>query len=117
MVTPDPGQSMCSNTRPIAQPVAVPQHTLHPGSTPSQFDPRCPEPTSDLESFFDELASLDSTTRSNSQPQFMQNLGFGPEASMADLFSEYTPMQSSNFIPREDTTPTHLDQYNFYDAS
>lgn len=117
MVTPDPGQSMCSNTRPIAQPVAVPQHTLHPGSTPSQFDPRCPEPTSDLESFFDELASLDSTTRSNSQPQFMQNLGFGPEASMADLFSEYTPMQSSNFIPHEDTTPTHLDQYNFYDAS
>jgi hypothetical protein len=70
-----------------------------------------------LESFFDELASLDSATRSDTQPQFMQNLGFGPEASMADLFSEYIPMQSSTFVPRDDSAPSNLDQYNFYDAS
>ena len=47
----------------------------------------------------------------------MQNLGFGPDASMADLFSEYIPMQSSSFITRDESAPANLDQYNFYDAS
>jgi hypothetical protein len=109
MATADAMQPTFSNIHPAAQPAAASLHALIPGPSPTQIDPRCPEPTSDLESFFDELASLDSTTRSDSQPQFMQNLGFGPEASMADLFSEY--------IPRDDSASTHLDQYNFYDAS
>jgi hypothetical protein len=110
-------QSLFSDTHSVAQPAAPPHHTFFPGPSQSQIDPRCPEPTSDLESFFDELASLDSATRSDTQPQFMQNLGFGPEASMADLFSEYIPMQSSTFVTRDDSTPANLDQYNFYDAS
>jgi hypothetical protein len=46
----------------------------------------------------------------------MQNLGFGPEASMADLFSEYIPMQSSAFLSGDDTAPVNFDQYGFYDA-
>jgi hypothetical protein len=115
--TADAMQPMLSNTRPLAHPTAASQHASIPDPSLSHIDPRCPEPTSDLESFFDELASLDSTTRSNTQPQFMQNLGFGPEASMADLFSEYIPMQSSAFIPRDDSATTNLDQYNFYDNS
>ncbi|CAN9091974.1 unnamed protein product [Alternaria alternata] len=100
-----------------SQSAAPPHHAFFPGPSHSQIDPRCPEPTSDLESFFDELASLDSATRSDTQPQFMQNLGFGPDASMADLFSEYIPMQSSSFITRDESAPANLDQYNFYDAS
>jgi hypothetical protein len=110
-------QTLFSDTYPIAQPAAPPHHAFFPGPSHSQIDPRCPEPTSDLESFFDELASLDSATRSDTQPQFMQNLGFGPDASMADLFSEYIPMQSSSFITRDESAPANLDQYNFYDAS
>jgi hypothetical protein len=85
--------------------------------SPAQSDPRYPEPTSDLETFFDELASLDSATRLDNQPQFMQNLGFEPEASMADLFSEYIPLQSSTFLTRDDMAPPSLEQYAFYDAS
>jgi hypothetical protein len=41
----------------------------------------------DLETFFDELASLDGTERMDNQPQFMQNLGFAPDASMADFLA------------------------------
>ena len=85
--------------------------------SPAQSDPRYPEHTSDLETFFDELASLDSATRLDNQPQFMQNLGFEPEASMADLFSEYIPLQSSTFLTRDDMAPPGLEQYAFYDAS
>ncbi|RAR03849.1 quinic acid utilization activator [Stemphylium lycopersici] len=118
---------MVPGARSIPQPTA-PLNSLFSGShstnasllavsSPSHTDPRHPEPTSDLESFFDELASLDSATRPDNQPQFMQNLGFGPEASMADLFSEYIPMQSSSFLTREDAQPTGFDQYAFYDAS
>lgn len=82
--------------------------------SPSQSDTRYTEPANDLESFFDELASLDRATRPDNQPQFMQNLGFGPEASMADLFSEYIPMQSS--FATSDVTPAQFDQYGFYDG-
>lgn len=38
-----------------------------------------------IETFFDELASLDGAERVESQPQFMQNLGFAPDARIADL--------------------------------
>ncbi|KAF2852984.1 hypothetical protein T440DRAFT_24627 [Plenodomus tracheiphilus IPT5] len=79
-------------------------------------DPRYPELNSDLENFFDELASLDSTDRMDTQPQFMQNLGFAPDASMADLFSEYIPRQSTAFVAREDEPGPDLDQYNFYNV-
>lgn len=86
-------------------------------SRPSQPDPRYPDIPGDLESFFDDLASLDNTNKLENQPQFMQNLGFAPDANMADLFSEFIPMQSSAFIGQETADLGHLDHYNFYDTS
>lgn len=86
-------------------------------SRPAQPDPRYPDIPGDLESFFDDLASLDTTNKLENQPQFMQNLGFAPDANMADLFSEFIPMQSSSFIGQETTDLGHLDHYNFYDTS
>lgn len=96
-----------------------PQPSLDPllvASSSSQSDPRYPELKSDLENFFDELASLDSTTRMDAKPQFMQNLGFAPDASMADLFSEYIPMQSTSFLAREEVAPGDFEQYGYYNA-
>ncbi|RMZ72866.1 quinic acid utilization activator [Pyrenophora seminiperda CCB06] len=76
-----------------------------------------PAPANSLETFFDELASLDRATRPDNQPQFMQNLGFGPDASMADLFSEFIPVQSSEFATGDDVaSPVQFDQYSFYDG-
>jgi hypothetical protein len=60
---------------------------------------------------------MDTAARPDNQPQFMQNLGFGLEASIADLFSEYIPMQSSAFSTRDDTAPVNFGQYGFYDTS
>ncbi|CAO2647911.1 Nn.00g088330.m01.CDS01 [Neocucurbitaria sp. VM-36] len=91
--------------------------SLFTPNRPGHADPRFPDSTDDLESFFDELASLDNAPRLDNQPQFMQNLGFLPDANMADLFSEYIPMQSSAFLSREDTGTAGFDQYKFYDAS
>jgi len=67
---------------------------------------------SDLESFFDELASLDTDNDVDNQPQFMQNLGFAPGANMADLFSEYT----TAFMSNNDSDGMNLDQYGFYEG-
>lgn len=86
-------------------------------TNPVHADPRFPDSTPDLESFFDDLASLDSAPRLDNQPQFMQNLGFAPDANMADLFSEYIPLQSSAFLSRDDAGAAEFDQYQFYDAS
>lgn len=91
--------------------------SLLSASRPSQSDPRYPDIPGDLESFFDDLASLDNANKLESQPQFMQNLGFAPDANMADLFSEFIPMQSSAFIGQDTADLGHLDHYNFYDAS
>ncbi|KAF1836227.1 hypothetical protein BDW02DRAFT_249508 [Decorospora gaudefroyi] len=123
--TPDSVQSIFPNPQPVDQLAALPLATILPaphlstGSllrppSPRQTDPRFPEATSEFENFFDELASLDSATRPDNQPQFMQNLGFGPEASMADLFSEYVPMKSSAFLAHDSTAPVGFDQYSFY---
>ncbi|KAL1609988.1 hypothetical protein SLS60_001653 [Paraconiothyrium brasiliense] len=66
----------------------------------------------DLETFFDELASLDGAEMVDNQPQFMQNLGFAPDANMADFLAlelgQYIPANSSTFMPQNDD-PTHLD--------
>ncbi|CAI6340080.1 unnamed protein product [Periconia digitata] len=73
----------------------------------------------DLENYFDELASLDGTERLDSQPQFMQNLGFAPDANMADFlsaeFGQFLPGVSSTFLPQHDDY-THLDPA-FFGAS
>ncbi|KAF2263791.1 hypothetical protein CC78DRAFT_544734 [Lojkania enalia] len=59
----------------------------------------------DLQSFFDELASLDSAEKMESQPQFMQNLGFAPDTNIADLFtndfSQFNPLVSP-YMPRDE---------------
>lgn len=78
-------------------------------------EPQYQELPSDLESFFDELAALDNTN--DSDTQFMQNLGFAPDADMAELFSEYIPIQSSAFMPQEASNAMSLDDYGLYDGS
>jgi hypothetical protein len=74
-----------------------------------------PQIPNDLESFFDELASLDTASNLDNQPQFMQNLGFAPDANMADLFSEYIPM-STTFMSQENDHSINLDHYGFYEG-
>lgn len=41
----------------------------------------------DLDALFDELASLDGTEKADNQPEFMQNLGFIPDAGIPKLYS------------------------------
>ncbi|KAF1959631.1 hypothetical protein CC80DRAFT_306734 [Byssothecium circinans] len=66
----------------------------------------------DPENFFDDLASLDGVEKLDNQPQFMENLGFAPDANMADFlaaeFGQFIP-NSSNFLPQNQDDPTHLD--------
>lgn len=80
------------------------------------YDQQYQKLPSDLESFFDELASLDTANDFDTQPQFMQNLGFAPDANMADLFSENIPIQSSAFTPQDSVRAVDLDHYGFYDG-
>ncbi|KAL5336990.1 fungal-specific transcription factor domain-containing protein [Aspergillus crustosus] len=47
---------------------------------------RRPRIAPDLDALFDELASLDGTDRMDHQPEFMQNLGFVPEAGIPELY-------------------------------
>lgn len=105
----------------LAEPLPLESQPLHDNAPQGAFRPnlgdaRFPEPPNDLESFFDELASLDTMNNLDTQPQFMQNLGFAPDANMADLFSEYIPMQSSAFAGQE-AEGVNLDHYGFYDGS
>jgi hypothetical protein len=83
---------------------------------PFQADAQFPVISSDLETFFDELASLDTTQNPGSQPQFMQNLGFAPDANIADLFSEYIPM-STAFMSQDSEETVNLDHYGFFDGN
>lgn len=73
----------------------------------------------DLETFFDELASLDGAEMVDNQPQFMQNLGFAPDANMADFLAlelgQYIPAISSTFLPQSNDS-THLDPV-FFDGT
>ena len=45
-------------------------------------------PSADLDAFLDELALAESADLSNQQPQFMQNLGFGPDFNPNELMNE-----------------------------
>ncbi|KAI9924886.1 hypothetical protein ASPWEDRAFT_506359 [Aspergillus wentii DTO 134E9] len=49
--------------------------------------PRRPRIAPDLDALFDELASLDGTEKTDNQPEFMQNLGFVPDAGIPELYS------------------------------
>lgn len=75
----------------------------------------------DLESFFDDLASLHGAKKLQNQPQFMQNLGYSSEVSMADLLSTdqgrfVTMPTSSNFDPDNNDQSPHFPLNAFYDA-
>ncbi|THC98783.1 hypothetical protein EYZ11_001762 [Aspergillus tanneri] len=48
---------------------------------------RRPRIAPDLDSLFDELASLDGTEKTDNLPEFMQNLGFAPDAGVPELYS------------------------------
>ncbi|KAL2845710.1 fungal-specific transcription factor domain-containing protein [Aspergillus pseudoustus] len=58
---------------------------------------RRPRIAPDLDALFDELASLDGTDRMDNQPEFMQNLGFIPEAGIPELYP-YTGQTNPYFL-------------------
>ncbi|RDW76554.1 putative C6 transcription factor QutA [Aspergillus mulundensis] len=63
---------------------------------------RRPRIAPDLDALFDELASLDGTDRMDNQPEFMQNLGFVPEAGISELYP-YTSHNDSFLLPTQQT--------------
>ncbi|PSN66785.1 hypothetical protein BS50DRAFT_373469 [Corynespora cassiicola Philippines] len=89
------------------------------GLNPPSLDHSNSAASRDIESFFDELASLDGAEKSANRPQFMQNLGFAPDANMADFlaaeFSQLIPMNSSTFIP-QNSSDAQIDHSSLYDA-
>jgi hypothetical protein len=74
----------------------------------------------DLDSFFDELATLHGAKRLENQPQFMQNLGFAPEISMADLLAtqsgQYLSMDPSTYVAEHEGEPLQFPLSDYYDA-
>lgn len=90
---------------------------------PPSFDPLDPYNTfvpGDLESFFDELDSLHGAKKLQNQPQFMQNLGYSSEVSMADLLAadprQLLPMHASNLGPENNDKSPHFSIDGVYDA-
>ncbi|KAF1914261.1 hypothetical protein BDU57DRAFT_519153 [Ampelomyces quisqualis] len=81
------------------------------------YDPSIP---GDLESFFDELASLHGAKRLQNQPQFMQNLGFAPEVSMADLLAtqsgQHIHMDPSTYGAEHEGEPMQFPLSDYYNA-
>ncbi|KAF2126611.1 quinic acid utilization activator [Dothidotthia symphoricarpi CBS 119687] len=73
----------------------------------------------DLESFFDELASLHGAKKLQNQTQFMQNLGYSSEVSMADLLAadpgQLMPLPS-NLGPENNIESPHFSLDGAYDA-
>jgi hypothetical protein len=65
----------------------TPQYSQDTTYNAPSFDPRNSVTSGDLESFFDDLASLDGADKFDNQPQFMQNLGFAPDANLTDLLA------------------------------
>ncbi|KAF2191329.1 hypothetical protein K469DRAFT_656115 [Zopfia rhizophila CBS 207.26] len=74
----------------------------------------------DIESFFDELASLEGAERLENQPQFMQNLGFAPDADIADLlasdFGHFNPLMPT-FMHQGGNEQAPLNQTSLFDGS
>lgn len=73
---------------------------FEPGSvetalTSPGFDTYDPSLSGDLDNFLDELAFLHGAKKIQNQSQFMENLGFAPEISMADLLAT----QAGQFMP------------------
>jgi hypothetical protein len=109
-------QAMSYNNSSSLQGFSAPQYSR--GFNPPIIDHHDPTTSRDIESFFDELASLDGAERVETQPQFMQNLGFAPDANMAELFTADFGQLNQLLPPfRQDhNDPTPLDQTNFFSA-
>jgi hypothetical protein len=67
----------------------------------------------DLDNIFDDLALLNDVEKLDRHAQFMQNLGFAPDAKMGDIFalefSQSIPEKSSVLPLQNHDDPTHLD--------
>ncbi|KAH8728528.1 hypothetical protein GQ44DRAFT_702429 [Phaeosphaeriaceae sp. PMI808] len=100
-----------------------------PNFSPSAVDTNFTSPTNDmydpsvsgeLDSFFDELASLHGAKKLQNQSQFMENLGFAPEISMADLLAtqsgQYMPLDPTNFGTEIEGEPLQFPLSDYYDA-
>jgi hypothetical protein len=92
---------------------------LEPSFNPVMIDVHDPIASRDIESFFDELASLDGAERLNSHPQFMQNLGFAPDANLADLLTsdsgQYNTI-TSPYLQQNTNDPSSLGQGHLFDG-
>ncbi|KAE8145780.1 fungal-specific transcription factor domain-containing protein [Aspergillus avenaceus] len=77
----------------------------------------------DLDALFDELASLDGTEQADNQPEFMQNLGFVPDAGIPELYSyssqvepfllaqaQQMPASDHQGVLRRESQPVHEPQ-------
>jgi len=73
----------------------------------------------DLDAFFDELASLDGAENRENQPQFMQNLGFAPDADLTDVFAsdygQFDPLLSA-FLNPNIIAQSSIDQSRPFDS-
>lgn len=95
--------------------LSAPQFDSH--FNPPAFEHRNSTASRDMESFFDELASLDGAEGLETHPQFMQNLGFAPDANIADLFAadfshQYNPLISP-YIQQSNVNTTELPSHYF----
>ena len=66
---------------------------------PPPFEHRNSTASRDIENFFDELASLDGAEGLETNPQFMQNLGFAPDANIADFLGSDFNQQFNPIMP------------------
>ncbi|KAF2803850.1 uncharacterized protein BDZ99DRAFT_511955 [Mytilinidion resinicola] len=106
---------------------AAPQHQLgnvnsshfHPVYQEIALDNYNPAATMDLDAFFDEMASLDGAENRENQPQFMQNLGFAPDADLTDVlasdYGQFDPLLSA-FLHPNVVGHSSIDQAGSYDG-
>jgi len=86
------------------------------------FDPHDPYNalvSGDLGSFLDDFASKHGAKKLQNQPQFMENLGFSSEVSMADLLAadtgRFMPTASNLGVDNSEESP-QFPLNTFYDA-
>lgn len=74
----------------------------------------------DLDTFFGDIASLHGPKKFQNNPQFMQNLGYSSEISMADLLStdsgRFMPLSTSNMGTDNTAESPQFPLPNFYDV-
>jgi hypothetical protein len=95
-------------------------HPVDIDFTSPALDAYDPSISGELDNFFDELASLHGAKKLQNQPQFMENLGFAPEVSMADLLAtqsgQYMPMHPSALDRDTEGEPLQFPLSDYYNA-